>query len=90
MNGAPIKAVIEFKGSSPAFPGVWEMMSHINKIIIPHSMEAGINTKWSFCLNIILAMFGIAIPINAIGPQNAVILPVNTAVIKIIIYFERL
>ena len=56
--------------------------SQISKTIPPINAEAGINILWFDVENIIFAICGTAKPIKAIGPENAVITPVNKLVIS--------
>ena len=61
----------------------FDIASDINKVELPISMH---ENKWTCCLEVLKIMrdkIGIAIPINAIGPQKAVVKPVNAEEIKI-------
>ena len=66
--------------------GTCAIISQINNTIAPVIAVAGINILWFEVVKISLAICGTANPINAIGPEKAVITPVNKLVItKIII-----
>jgi hypothetical protein len=81
--GAPNKEVIALIGKVLLLPGICETRSHAVITMAPSSMHPGINTRWFAVLNTILAKWGIAIPINAKGPQNAVMPPARIEVIII-------
>ncbi len=49
-------------------------------IIAPNKKTAGNNILWFEVLNTCLVICGMAKPINAIGPANAVIVPANKLV----------
>ena len=75
--------VIALIGNMYAEFGICAMVSLKSITILPIISEAGINILWFEVLKIIFAICGTANPINAIGPENAVITPVKIAVIKI-------
>jgi len=84
--GMPIIEVTEFIGNIIFCAGSCDKISLISIVILPINMPEGINILWSDVLYISLAMCGTAIPINPIGPQNAVTAPVIMPVdIKIIL-----
>jgi hypothetical protein len=60
-------------------------ISQLNRNRDPNNKFANNKSLWSCVLKSIRVRFGIAKPIKAIGPQNAVIKPVNNAVTKTII-----
>lgn len=81
ITGAPNKEVIAFIGRVNWLFGNCAIQSQSTKIIAPNKETAGINTLWLEVLNINLVTCGTAMPINAMGPQKAVITPVNKLVI---------
>jgi hypothetical protein len=78
----PNKAVTELIGSVPLVPGSPEIISEINKNIAPITAEPGIKIRWLEVLNVILAICGTIIPINPMGPQKAVTVPVKKPVLR--------
>ncbi len=85
-TGAPNKEVIAFMGKVNSLAGNWAIESQINSTIAPIIADEGINILWLDVENNIFAICGTAKPINAIGPEKAVITPVNKLVINIIIF----
>ena len=80
--GAPNSAVTALIGSVPGSPGSWEIRSHTSIIIDPQQMEPNNTIRWFDVLNMPLAMCGVVIPIKAIGPVKAVVVPASSAVNK--------
>lgn len=66
MTGAPKRAVTALTGSVPWKPGICEIRSHINRMMAPHSIEAGRIIRWLGVWNNPRAIWGIVIPIKAI------------------------
>ena len=84
--GAPNKEVIAFIGNVNSDVGNCAIISQINNTIAPVIAVAGISVLWLDVVKINLVICGTANPTKAIGPENAVITPVNKLVIiKIII-----
>jgi len=77
-------AQMAFIGKTYPEFGSWEMISHNNNNPAPHNMEAGKITECLDDLNIPLAMWGTAMPINPIGPVKAVDAPANRLVAAMI------
>ena len=80
ITGTPSKALTVFIGRTSGCPGIWEMVSAIIISDAPNRAVAGNSTLWSALRKIILAIWGTAIPMNPMGPQNAVTLPANSVV----------
>jgi len=82
--GAPNKAVTEFIGSVDCVPGNCDITSQRSITVAPHKIDIGMTTLWLLVQNNRRVRCGMVIPINAIGPVNAVLVPVSIAVIIII------
>jgi hypothetical protein len=78
--GAPNKEVIALMGRVYSLVGNWAMLSQINIIMAPLMATAGTNILWSEVLKNSFVKCGTARPIKAIGPEKAVITPVNKLV----------
>ena len=78
--------VIAFIGKVNSLVGSCAITSQISKIIAPIIATAGINILWFEVENNILEICGIAKPTKAIGPEKAVITPVNKLVISKIMF----
>ena len=88
--GAPNNDVIAFIGKVYSLVGNCAILSQINIIIAPLIATAGINVLWFEVLNNNFVICGTAKPINAIGPENAVITPVNKLVAIKVRFLVRL
>ena len=55
----------------------------------PHSIAAGISTRWSAVRKVMRARWGIARPIKPIGPQKAVTVPAKSVVERKMMPRER-
>ena len=86
IKGAPKAVVTALMGRLVANPGNWAMVSQANRTNMPKRAVAGNNILWSLVLNNNLPKCGTAIPIKAMGPQNAVIPPVSIPVLTIMIH----
>ena len=62
------------------FGGSAQMMLHANAIAAPLRIVAGSSTLWSASCVSSLAMWGTAKPMNATGPQKAVVTAVRIPV----------
>ena len=89
INGAPKAVVIAFKGNVLAMPGSWLMVSQASKITTPKLAAAGKSNAWFWVRKSSLARCGTAMPIKAMGPQKAVMLPVSMPVLTIITQRNR-
>ena len=78
--GAPNKEVIAFMGKVYSLVGNWAILSQISIIIAPLMATAGNNILWLEVLKSSFVKCGTAKPIKAIGPEKAVITPVNILV----------
>ena len=74
--GIPSSAVMVFTGKVSSF----DIMSHTSSENAPVSAVAGISMRWSASRNNVRATWGIANPINPIGPQKAVTVPASSVV----------
>ena len=79
--GAPNKEVIALIGNVNSLVGNCAMLSQISNTIPPMIAEAGTNILWLDVENNIFEICGTAKPIKAIGPEKAVMTPVNKLVI---------
>ena len=80
--GIPSIEAIELIGSTDTNIGIFDITSQSNIMTTPTSDDPIISTLWQASLNIIRAICGATIPINAIGPQKAVIPPAKIAVAR--------
>ena len=80
MMGAPNSDVIAFIGNVYSLEGNWAILSQISIMIAPLMATAGTNILWLEVLKSSLVKCGTAKPIKAIGPEKAVITPVNKLV----------
>ena len=78
--GAPNNEVIAFMGKVYSLFGNCAILSQISIIIEPLIATAGNKILWFDVLKSSLVKCGTANPIKAIGPENAVITPVNKLV----------
>lgn len=76
-----VKALIGMETTGSRY---WIIMSQKIRNSAPKNRFANKRSPWFCVLKTILVMFGTASPTNAMGPQNAVINPVRTAVIAIV------
>ena len=79
MTGAPNIGVTAFSGMIK-FVGITQMRLHNKAIAAPISIVAGSSILWSASLVTSLAMCGTANPMNATGPQKAVVMAVRIPV----------
>ena len=78
--GAPNNDVMALMGKVNSLVGNWAIPSQINIIMAPPMATAGIKILWLEVLNNNLVKCGTANPINAMGPENAVMTPVSKLV----------
>ena len=78
--GAPNKEVIALMGRVYSLVGNWAILSQISIIMAPLMATAGTNILWLEVLKSSFVKCGTARPIKAIGPEKAVITPVNKLV----------
>ena len=80
MMGAPNNEVIALIGKVYSLVGNWAMLSQISIMMAPLMATAGTNILWLEVQKSSLVKCGTANPIKAIGPEKAVITPVNKLV----------
>lgn len=79
----------EFIGRTDSVQGICDIMSHRHSKLAPTTIHAGITILWSLVRNIPLTICGTAMPMNAIGPVNAVAVPASRQhnIITVILMF---
>src|SRR5687768_14563334 len=82
--GAPIKAVIAFRGKVAFDQGISAISADTSAINAPMRIVAGTRIRWSEVLKRLRHKWGTANAKNAIGPQKAVTVPAKIAVERII------
>ena len=79
ITGAPNSGVTALRGSTLCC-GNTEMTLQSKATTAPITIVTGISVRWSAVRIISRAMWGTARPMNATGPQYAVLIPVSSPV----------